>query len=299
MAMPSLVSFDARAVRLFLIAALCVLPARLAAAEPTLLTKDGKVKLDPVFIKNGDELVYTVQESPTLLSLMALKLADGSAERVNAQALTNEFEAAFTADMRYLAFVQNRANLNLKLVIRDLKLGKDQVFDPGGGFAGMRKPTIAPDGSRVAFSIPTATGQQLASVNNQGKDRKDLTQTGINNWPAFSPDGKKIVYSSSRDGDFELFVMNADGSEPKRLTTSEGMDIRPSWSPDGKRIAFTSNRDKNYEIYIMKADGSDVRRLTNHDERDDYACWYPDGKRLACVRERDGKHDLYLIDVSD
>src|SRR5262245_6429867 len=99
------------------------------------LTTDGKLKTDPVFIKDGTEIVYTVQETPTQLSLMRLKLADRTVERLFPQSTTNEFEAAFSADGRYCAFVQSRANLNLKLVIRDLKEDRDAVFDPGGGFA--------------------------------------------------------------------------------------------------------------------------------------------------------------------
>jgi TolB protein len=269
------------------------------AAELKQLTKDGKLKSDVVFIDDGERLVFTQQETPTLLCLMVLKLSDGSIARLHPQAVTNEFEAAFTPDMQWCAFVQSRGNLVLRLVLRDLKSGKDHFFEPGGGFVGMRKPAFSPDGSRVVFSFATPTGQQLVSINNHGKDRKDLTQTGINNFPAFSPDGKRLAFASSRDGDFELYSMNADGSDTKRLTNSPGMDIRPAFSPNGKRIAFVSNRDGNYEIYLADADGSNPRRLTNHPERDDYPAWHPDGKRLAFVREFDGRHDLVLLDLPD
>jgi len=261
------------------------------------LTTDGKLKMDPVFIKNGEEIVYTLQETPTQMSLMRLKLTDGSTERLHPGATTAEFEAAFTPDGRYYAFVQSRANLNLKLVIRDTKENRDAVFDPGGGFAGMRKPSMAPDGSRVIFSIPANSGQQIHSVNNQGQDRKPLTQSSFNSWPTFSPDGKKIAFGSSRDGNYEIYVMDANGDNPRRLTNNTAMDMRPAWSPDGKRLAFTSNRDGNYEIYVMNADGSNVQRVTNHPERDDYPSWHPDGKRLAIVSERGGKFDLYLVEV--
>ncbi len=262
------------------------------------LTRDGRMKMDPVFVSGGKELVFTVQEKAVQWSLMRLNLTDGTVSRLHPQANTSEFEPAFSADLRYYTFVQSRGNLNLKLVIRDTKLDRDAVFDPGGGFAGMRRPSIAPDNSRILFSIPTATGQQIASVNLQGKDRQFLTRTsGVNNWPAFSPDGKQIAFGSSRDGNFEICVMNADGSNVHRLTRSAGLDMRPAWSPDGKRIAFTSNRDGNYEIYVMNADGSDVRRVTNHAERDDYPAWHPDGKHLAMVSERKGRFDVYMMEV--
>ncbi len=272
-------------------------PSTGAVKGPQRLTKDGKEVTAPVFVRGGSEVVYTVLESPTQMSLMRLNLADGSVEKLHPQAMTSEFEAAFSADGRYYAYVQSRGNLNLKLVIRDTVQGRDAVFDPGGGFAGMRRPAVAPDGSRIAFAIPSPAGQQIAVVNIQGKERKDLTQAGVNGSPAFSPDGKRIAFNTSRDGDFEIYVMNADGTDQRRLTRSPGLDIRPSWSPDGKRIAFTSNRDGNYEIYVMNADGSGQVRVTNNPERDDYPAWHPDGRRLVIVSERQGRTDLYLIDV--
>jgi TolB protein len=254
--------------------------------------------MDPVFIRGGAELIFTLQETPNQLSLMRLRIADGTVARLHPEAATSEFEAAFSPDERFYAFVQNRANLNLKLVIRDTERNRLAVFDPGGGFAGMRRPSISRDG-RVVFGMPAATGQPIVSVDLEGKDRKVLTQAGLNAWPAYSPDGRRIAFASSRDGDFELYVMNADGTGVRRLTHSPGLDIRPAWSPDGRRIAFTSNRDGNFEIYVMNADGSALRQVTHHLERDDYPSWHPDGKRLAIVSERSGRWDIYQVDVPE
>lgn len=263
------------------------------------LTRDGKVKMDPVFVKMGDDwtLVYAQQETATQFCLMKMRFPDGTPERLHPDATTSEFEPTFTPDGRVYAFVQSKGNLNLKLVIRDTKQNRESVFDPGGGFAGMRRPSILADGSRIAFSIPVPTGQEIGSVNAEGKDRKSLTKAALNSWPAYSPDGKKIAFGSSRDGDYEIYAMDADGGNVKRLTRSPGLDMRPAWSPDGKQIAFTSNRDSNYEIYVMHADGTGVRRVTKNDERDDFAAWHPDGKQLIFVGERGGKFDLYLVDV--
>jgi WD40 repeat protein len=261
------------------------------------LTQDGRQKADPVFVQNGGEVIYTVFESATQTSLMRLKLADGSVTRLHPDATTSEFELTFSRDGRYYAFIQSRGNLNLKLVLRDTQAKKDAVFDPGGGFACIRRPSFAPDGSRLVFSIPTATGQQLVTIDNQARDRKELTQSGFNNWPAWSPDGKSVAFTSSRDGIFGIYVMSSQGGQPRPLVRSSGMNIRPAWSPDSERVAFTSNRDGNYEIYTIDVDGKNLVRITENQDRDDYACWHPDGKRLIMVSERAGKSDLYLLEA--
>ena len=70
--------------------------------------------------------------------------------------------------------------------------------------------------------------------------------------------GKRIAFVSDRDGDYEIFVMDADGSHVQQLTDNNKNDWDPVWSPDGKRIAFDSNRYGDYEIFVMDADGSHV-----------------------------------------
>jgi TolB protein len=82
---------------------------------------------------------------------------------------------------------------------------------------------------------------------------------------------------SDRDGDQEVFVMNADGSEQTNLTNNEFFsDDYPSWSPDGSRIAFYTNRDEgDHEIYIMNADGSEPERITNSPGWDGLPAWSP------------------------
>jgi Tol biopolymer transport system component len=88
-------------------------------------------------------------------------------------------------------------------------------------------------------------------------------------------DGTKIAFQSDRDGNFEIYVMDADGSDPVNLTNNPAYDAQPAWSPDGTRIAFHSYRDGNYEIYVMGADGSNPVRLTDNPEGDGYPAWSP------------------------
>jgi hypothetical protein len=82
--------------------------------------------------------------------------------------------------------------------------------------------------------------------------------------PAWSPDGSKIMFGSTRTGNRDLFVMNGDGTNDVQLTFEEGVDWAPAWSPDGTRIAFCSDRDGSQDVFVMNADGTDPERLTDH-----------------------------------
>jgi hypothetical protein len=103
--------------------------------------------------------------------------------------------------------------------------------------------------------------------------------------PSWSPDGTHIAFVSDRDGNDEIYVMNADGSGQTNLTHNVARDYSPAWSPDGAHIAFVSYRDGNDEIYVMNADGSDVNRLTATTTNADYPAWSPDGTRIAFRRD--------------
>ncbi|HLQ47063.1 MAG TPA: LpqB family beta-propeller domain-containing protein [Planctomycetaceae bacterium] len=290
-----------RIIRHHLVATVLCLVSTILSADEVWLTTDGKVKRDPVFFKpDGSELLFAQLDKPNQLRLMKLDLRDRSVTPLHPDETRSEFEPAVSLDGRWLAFVQNRGNLTLALVIQDLRDNKQSEVPPGGGFSGMHSPAISPDGTTVLFSYPEGNRQQIFAVTTQATNRRTLVDSvGINNWPSFSPDGKQVVFSSTRDDDYDLFVMNADGTNVRSLVKSPRQDIRPRWSPDGRRIAFTSNRDGNYELYVINADGAGLVRITNHPEQDDYACWHPDSRSLIAVCERDGHHDLYRLTLPD
>jgi Tol biopolymer transport system component len=107
----------------------------------------------------------------------------------------------------------------------------------------------------------------------------------------------QIVFSSDRDGNNEIYKMDATGSNPVRLTNNAASDVGPVWSPDRAHIAFASNRDGNYELYVMNADGTGQTRLTNNAADDGNAVWSPDGSKLAFVSRRDGNDEIYVLNA--
>ena len=114
---------------------------------------------------------------------------------------------------------------------------------------------------------------------------------------AAAPASGRIAFQSERDGNSEVYVMNADGSDVTRLTNNSVDDLNPAWSPDGTRIAFASQRDGNSEVYVMNADGSGVTRLTDNSSYDDHPAWSPDGSGIAFHSNRDGNWEVYLMNA--
>jgi len=114
---------------------------------------------------------------------------------------------------------------------------------------------------------------------------------------SWSPDGTRLAFNSKRDGNGEIYVINADGSNPTNLTNDPAYDGWPDWSPDGTKIAFYSNREEDYEIHVMDADGSNPTNLTMSDGYDAYPSWSPDGTQIAFDTYRDGNREIYLMDA--
>ena len=111
---------------------------------------------------------------------------------------------------------------------------------------------------------------------------------GLARW---SPDGKKLVFVSERDGDTEIFVVTASGTALKRLTSNRLEDSFPTWSPDGKRIAFLRGTDDEARgLFVMRPDGRNARAILFFDKNAEDACcaaWSPDGTRIAFVLNGD------------
>ena len=116
--------------------------------------------------------------------------------------------------------------------------------------------------------------------------------------PAWSPDGARIAFDSDRDGDGEIYVMNADGTGVVNLTNNSAFDGLPTWSSDGTKVAFVSGRDPgNPEIYAMNADGTGAVNLTNDGWWDSEPAWSPDGSKIAFRSSRDGNSEIYVMNA--
>src|SRR6266852_3753140 len=189
--------------------------------------------------------------------------------------------------------------------VANLRTSEIALMNPNGtGVTRLRvfgsDPMLSPDGAKIVYCSQRETiYSEIYVVNTDGTGAKKLTNinTGDACGPAWSLDGKRIAFyafaQTSPSRNPEIWVMDADGSNLKRLT-DHGMD--PTWSPDGRQIAFSSRRDGIFQIYVMNSDVSNVRRLTKHNSEDSNPSWAPDGGAIAYISATgDDRRGLFLM----
>jgi Tol biopolymer transport system component len=180
-------------------------------------------------------------------------------------------------------------------------------------------PACSPDGDRIAFvstrddpdpgNCYPDCNAEIYVMSADGSDVVRLTtHPAEDSYPIWSPDGARIAFTSLRneteaadcmleDCNYDIFVINADGSGLVNLSDDPAIDNSPAWSPDGSRIAFISTRDGSYDLYVMNVDGSGLIRLTDtYPAAEHGPAWSPDGEWIAFHSTRDENNDdIYIM----
>lgn len=265
----------------------------------------------------------------------------GESHLANLRQLTDEgtqAEAYFSRDGQWITFQSTRGDhpCDLQFVMRTDGSAMHRVSPAGG------KTTCGwflPDGKRLFFGSTHAAGAacpprpdpskgyvwgldpfDIYTVNTDGTGLRRLTNFGVYTAEGvLSPDGKRIVFTSLKDGDLDIYTMNVDGSDIRRLTNIAGYDGGPWWSPDGRQIVYRAYhptdptelkdyrdllaqrivRPSRMELWVMNADGSGQREITRLGGANFGPSWTPDGKQIIFSSNyknpRSGNFDLYLV----
>ena len=208
----------------------------------------------------------------------------------------------WSPDGKTLIFARH-VGAKIRLILLDVKTGKERRLTKNDN--PMYDAVWSPDGKRLAFAFdkisPNQGDMDVHLIDADGKNQKPLAvsqgKLSHEESPAWSADGKRIAYSSTRDGNQELYVIGIDGKNRKRLTGNPAIDAHPAWSPDGKRIAFSTSRWGDLEIAVLELGTGNVTRLTHTKGLDDYPAWSPDGKRIAWTGNRRGNFDIFVMNA--
>jgi len=193
-----------------------------------------------------------------------------------------------------------------KIVFESRRDGNSEIYTINANGSGTKRltenavfdgdPAWSPDGKSIAFSSDRDGNREIYVMNANGSNERRLTNTGgvvpdtalngLDADPAWSPDGRKIAFNSNRDGDYEIYVMNADGSGQRNLTDNASLDALPAWSADGRQLVFESERAEkgNRDVYVMSAsNGTVIGRLTTVAQADEMPDWQALPAQSGCT----------------
>jgi Tol biopolymer transport system component len=257
----------------------------------------------PAVSPDGRQLVFVREFSDLNYDLFVADLRDGIAAGTPRQ-LTSDGHSkgspVWTNDGREIIYLSGEWS-NLMSIYRVRASGGSPARMIGIG-ENPRDLAIAPKGHRLVYSRALRdyniwrVGLPAGSSFHAGTASKILASTRLEDSPAYSPDGKRIAFSSNRTGFRQIWVAEADGSNPVALTNfALGAAGSPRWSPDGQTIVFDARPEGLADIYTVRVDGGTPRRLTDDPAEDQIPCYSADGRWIYFASGRTGRHEIFRI----
>jgi hypothetical protein len=231
--------------------------------------------------------------------IFAQNAADGSVTVLSLSSGTDT-QPVYSPDGSLIAFTSNRDGNNEIYIMNANGSGQyNLTTNPGNDLY----PSWSPDGQWIAFTSDRDGNQDIFIVRtdhsgllNLSKNAAaDFQPTWLDDSAIFSSGGERIAFTSNRDGNQEIYIMNLDGTEQINISNNPAEDFSPNATRSGDRIVFVSTREGNQDVYIMYADGSSQGNLTNHPAQDTLPAWSPDAGWITFTSDRDGNLEIYVM----
>jgi Tol biopolymer transport system component len=168
-------------------------------------------------------------------------------------------------------------------------------------------PSWSPDDSMLAFSSNrhlllqriTSYEAEIFVIDLETYEIQQLTKArGYSMHPSWSPNGQQITFMSDRDGDWDIYYMESDGSGLDiKITNNTSADRNPSWSNDGNKIIYHSDRDGNYNLYVYYFDTQEEKQLTSYRTNEIGAKWSPDDSWIVFSSDKDGDYEIFIMNI--
>ncbi|HEY6991097.1 MAG TPA: winged helix-turn-helix domain-containing protein [Bryobacteraceae bacterium] len=252
---------------------------------------------DPVFSPNGRTLLFTRCGGTYICALYWLDLSNAYQPKTGPRLFRAEAGpisgAAWTVDGRNVVYGFSASSdiWSYRLMKLRAKPGAQPERMPYVG-DGTSAPAISLRGNRLAY-IQETPDIDIWQVQPGNPPRGFTASTRIEFSPQYSPDGKRVAFSSSRSGQMEIWVSSADGGNPVQLTNFAEHSGTPRWSPDGSWIAFDRHLKDGWHIFVMASDGGHPRQLTLGNRDQVMPSWSRDGNWIYYASNRTGRYEVW------
>ena len=282
------------------------------------LTKDNSDNYSPIFSPDSSLLAFSSFRLENG-ELYLMDITGRIRQRVTFTTDFNESSPAFLSNPHYIFYSSEpKTSRQVKIVVQSS--GSTPIF---AGFNvthiyskvtqqvlpvkfGVRAPRLSPDRKQIVYESNTDGNLELYLLDLSNIDLMDIAENKIepkrithndvdDGSPAFFPDGKRIVFISSREKVHQIYTINVNGDDEKHLNPNPYDCYSPVVSTDGRTIVFVSTRDGDREVYMMDADGTNERRITNGIGVSMQPALSPDGTKLAFVSDRSDTFQIYLM----